>query len=153
MKKVNERRQRMENEGQTGGTLPGMEGGGAPIGEENSVRVIGRLTRKPLTVEVAGGHKKAIFTLAVTRSYRDGENRAKQQKAFVPVVAWRALAEQVETLGKDSAMLIEGHLRTWSDAQGKKFRWEVEADALEVLERRGSPTDERAPRQESAASA
>lgn len=143
----------MENEGQAGGTLPGMEGGGAPIGEENSVRVIGRLTRKPLTVEVTGGHKKAIFTLLVTRSYRDGENRPKQQKAFVPVVAWRALAEQVAALGKDSAMLVEGHLRTWSDAQGKKFRWEVEAELLEVLERRASPSDERAPRQEEAASA
>ncbi|UPT74994.1 MAG: single-stranded DNA-binding protein [Elusimicrobiota bacterium] len=151
MKKMNEGRQRMENEGQAGGTLPGMEGGGAPIGEENSTRVIGRLTRKPLTVEVTGGHKKAIFTLAVTRSYRDGENRPKQQKAFVPVVAWRALAAQVETLGKDSAVLIEGHLRTWSDPKGKNFRWEVEAEVLEVLERRESPSDERAPRPEASA--
>ena len=139
----------MKKKGETGGALPTMEGGGAPIGEENSVRLIGRLARKPLTVEVTGGHKKAIFTLAVTRSYRDGENRPKQQKAFVPVVAWRALAEQVEPLGKDSAMLVEGHLRTWSDAQGKKFRWEVEAEVLEVLERREPAKDEgRAPRQE-----
>lgn len=150
MKKLNERRERMEKEGKEGETLPEMEGGGAPIGEENSTRVIGRLTRKPLTVVVTGGHKKAIFTLAVARSYRDGENRPKQQKAFVPVVAWRALAERVETLGKDSAVFIEGRLRTWSDAQGKKFRWEVEAEALEVLERLGSPSDEHASKQKAA---
>ncbi|MEK7747059.1 MAG: single-stranded DNA-binding protein, partial [Elusimicrobiota bacterium] len=79
---------------------------------------------------VTGGHKKAIFTLAVTRSYRDAENRVNRQKAFVPVVAWRALAAQVETLGKDSALLVEGHLRTWSDPKGKNFRWEVAAAAL-----------------------
>lgn len=143
----------MEKEGQTGGTLPGMEGGGAPIGEENSVRLIGRLTRKPLMVEVTGTHKKAIFTLAVTRSYRDGENRSIKQKAFVPVVAWRALAAQVERLGKDSAMLVEGHLRTWSDPKGKNFRWEVAAEVLEVLERRESPSDDRSQRQEPAANA
>lgn len=153
MKKLDERRERMDKEGTDGGTLPGMQGGGAPIGEENSARVIGRLTRKPLTVEVTGGHKKAVFTLAVTRSYRDGENRPKQQKAFVPVVAWRALAAQVEALGKDSAVLIEGRLRTWSDPKGKNFRWEVEAEVLEVLERRESPSDERAPKQEEAATA
>jgi len=133
MKKLNERRQRMEKEGQDGGTLPGMEG--VPIREENTVRIMGRLTRSPFMTEVAGGHKKALFTLAVPRTYHS-EGRAKQQKAFVPVVAWRALAEQVEPLGKDGAVLIEGHLRTWSDPKGKNFRWEVEAVMLEVLERR-----------------
>lgn len=141
----------MTTEGQDGGTLPEMAGGGAPIGEENTTRLIGRLTRKPLMVEVTGGHKKAIFTLAVTRSYRDGENRINRQKAFVPVVAWRALAAQVETLGKDSALLVEGHLRTWSDPKGKSFRWEVAAEVLEVLERIESPSDERAPKKEGAA--
>ena len=133
MKKLNERREHMEKEGQDEGTLPRMEG--VPIPEENTARIVGRLTRKPLTVEVTGGHKKAILTLAVTRTYHS-EGRAKQQKAFVPVVAWRALAEQVEPLGKDSAVLVEGHLRTWSDPKGKNFRWEVEAVMLEVLERR-----------------
>ena len=136
----------MDKEGTDGGEVPSMQEGGAPIGEENLTRLIGRLTRKPLMVEVTGGHKKAIFTLAVTRRYRDSESRPKQQKAFVPVVAWRSLAAQVETLGKDSAVLVEGHLRTWSDPKGKNFRWEVAAEVLEVLERIESPSDVRAPK-------
>lgn len=146
MKKLNEGRERMDKEGTDGGTVPSMQEGGAPIGEENTTRLIGRLTRKPLMVEVTGGHKKAIFTLAVTRSYRDSANHVGRQKAFVPVVAWRSLAAQVETLGKDSAVLVEGHLRTWSDPKGKNFRWEVAAEVLEVLERIESPTEERAPK-------
>lgn len=146
MKKLDERRERMDKEGKDGETLPSMQGGGAPIGEENTTRLIGRLTRKPLMVEVTGGHKKAVFTLTVTRSYRDKENRVIRQKAFVPVVAWRGLAAQVESLGKESAVLVEGYLRTWSDPQGKNFRWEVAAEVLEVLERIESPSDVRAPK-------
>lgn len=133
----------MENEGQGGGTLPGMgDGGGAPIGEENTTRMIGRLTRKPFVTEVTGGHKKALFTLMVPRSYRDGEGKKHRNVAFVPVTAWRALATQVEPLGKDSAILVEGHLRSWSDPKGKNFRLEVEAEVLEVLERHAPMKDE-----------
>lgn len=133
----------MDNEGQEGGALPGMgDGGGAPIGEENTTRMIGRLTRKPFVTEVTGGHKKALFTLMVPRSYRDGEGKRHRNVAFVPVTAWRALAAQVEPLGKDSAVLVEGHLRSWSDPKGKSFRLEVEAEVLEVLERREPAKDE-----------
>jgi len=136
MKELNERRQRMDNEGQEGGTLPGMEGGGAPIPEENTVRVMGRLTRSPFMTEVTGGHKKAWFTLAVTRTYRNGENQKKTEKAYVPITAWRAIADQAAPLGKDSAVLVEGRLKTWADKEGKRFHWEVEAVMFEVLERR-----------------
>jgi len=133
----------MENEGQDGGTLPGMGGGDdAPIGEENTTRIIGRLTRKPFVTEVTGGHKKALFTLMVPRTYRDGEGQKRRHNSFVPVTAWRALAAQVEPLGKDSAVLVEGHLRSWSDPKGKSFRLEVEAEVLEVLERRAPAKDE-----------
>lgn len=133
----------MDNEGTDGGTLPGMQGGGgAPIGEENTTRMIGRLTRKPFVTEVTGGHKKALFTLMVPRSYRDGAGKKHRNVAFVPVTAWRALAAQVEPLGKDSAILVEGHLRSWSDPKGKNFRLEVEAEVLEVLERREPMKDE-----------
>jgi len=92
--------------------------------------------------EVTGGHKKALFTLAVPRSYRDGEGKKHRNVAFVPVTAWRALAAQVEPLGKDSAVLVEGHLRSWSDPKGKSFRLEVEAEVLEVLERHEPAKDE-----------
>lgn len=142
----------MEKEGTDGATLPPMEGGAAPLPEENQTRVIGRLTRKPFVTEVTGGHKKALFTLAVPRSYKDAEGKTHRHNSFVPVTAWRALAAQVEPLGKDSAILIEGHLRSWSDPKGKSFRLEVEAELLEVLERREPAKDEgRKPASEGAA--
>ena len=59
----------MEKEGTDGAALPPMGGGGAPIPEENQTRMIGRLTRKPFVTEVTGGHKKALFTLMVPRSF------------------------------------------------------------------------------------
>jgi hypothetical protein len=135
MKQLNERRERMEKEGQEGGTLPGMAGGGVPLEEENTTRVIGRLTRNPLMVEVTGGRKKAVFTLDVPRTYQS-KGQAHQGKSFVPVAAWHALAAQVEPLGKDSAVLVTGYLRTWADPKDKSPRWELEAQELQVLERR-----------------
>ena len=148
MKKLNERRERMEKEGQDGATLPGMEGGGVPIPEENTSRVVGWLTRRPFVVETEGG-KKALFTLMVPRTYHKGGER-KRRKSFVPIVAWRALAAQVETLGKDSVVLVEGYLQSWSDKEGKNYRLDLSAEMLEVLQRRESPSDERAPKQEAA---
>ena len=145
----------MEKEGSDGAALPPMGGGGAPIPEENQTRMIGRLTRKPFVTEVTGGHKKALFTLMVPRSYKDGEGKTHRHNSFVPVTAWRALAAQVEPLGKDSAILVEGHLRSWSDPKGKSFRLEVEAELLEVLERREPAKDEgrRSPSSEEEATA
>lgn len=136
----------MDKEGTESATLPGMggEGGGPPIPEENEVRITGKLVNVPKVKTVTGGHKMAVFTLAVGRTFRDGEGRKGQETAFVPVVAWRALAEQVEPLGKGSVVLVQGRLRTWTaqgKEQGKDYRWNVEAVLLEVLDRRAPARD------------
>ncbi len=143
IKMMQQRRERMDKEGTEAATLPGMggEGDGPPMPEENEVRIVGKLVNMPKVKAVSGGHKMAVFTLAVSRTFRDGEGRKGQETAFVPVVAWRALAEQVEPLGKGSVMLVEGRLRTWT-SQGKDYRWNVEAILLEVLDRRAPAKDD-----------
>lgn len=124
----------MEKEGQTGATLPGM-GSGMPIPQENMTRVVGRLVRRPLVRVVSGGTKMASFMLKVPRTYHTADRKA-QEDAYVPVVAWRALAEQAESLGQDSAVSVEGYLRTWANSEGKGYRWQVVAETFEVLEHR-----------------
>lgn len=125
---------------ESGGMMPGMPGGAVPVPEENMVRVTGRLVKQPLSRETTGGHKRATFMVKVPRSYHNGDRKVTES-AFVPVVAWRAIAEQAAPLGKDSAVAIMGHLRTWANAEGKGFRWEVVAETFEVLERREPATD------------
>lgn len=125
----------MKKKGTEGGTLPQMPGGDAPIPEENMTRVMGRLVKQPLAREVTGGHKMATFMLKVPRTYHNGE-REVTENAYVPVVAWRAIAEQAAPLGKDSAVMVAGYLRTWANPEGKGFRWQVVAEEFEVLDRR-----------------
>ena len=141
LQKMEQGRMSMEQEGAEAAVLPGMEGGGAPIPEENTSRVMGRLTRRAFVTEVAGGHKKALFTLLVPRSYRDGEGRIRKRNSLVAVTAWRAQAAQVEPLGKGSAVLVEGYLESWSDEEGRKFRLDVVAEQLKVLDRRDLSTE------------
>jgi len=134
LKKLDERRQRMEKEGQDGGTLPGM-GSGVPIPEENMTRVVGRLVKQPLVREVPGGTKMASFMLKVPRTYHTADRKATDD-AYVPIVAWRSIAERAESLGQGSAVGVEGYLRTWANPDGKGFRWQVVAETFEVLEHR-----------------
>ena len=56
----------------------------------NKVFLIGNLTRDPELSTTSGGVKFCRFTLAVSRSYsRDG----KRETDFLPVVVWRAQAD------------------------------------------------------------
>lgn len=118
------------------GVAPPDEGRLAALPEINDVVVVGRLLNAPKTRLVNGEHKMARFMLAVTRSYHNGAGQRVRSTAYVPVVAWRAVAQQAEVLGKGDAVRAEGRLRTWQSAEGQKYRWEVEADLLEVLRQR-----------------
>lgn len=115
--------------------LPQMPGGGVLVPQENFVRVTGRLVKQPMSREVTGGTKMATFMLKVPRTYHTAERKAEEY-AFVPVVAWRSIAERAAKLGKDSAVSVEGYLQTWARPEGKGFRWQVVAEGFEVLDAR-----------------
>ena len=141
---VAEWKRRMENrmrrlameKGKEGAAQPPDEGRLTALPEINEVVLVGRLLNAPKMRLVNGEHKMARFMLAVDRSYHNGAGQRVRSTAYVPVVAWRAVAQQAEALGKGDAVRVEGRLRTWQSDEGQKYRWEVEADLLEVLRQR-----------------
>lgn len=115
---------------------PETEGQLPALPEVNEVVVVGRLVNAPKTRLVTGDKKLARFMLAVPRTFRNGAGQPSKDTAYVPVVAWRAIAEQAESLGKGDGVRVEGRLRTWQSPEGQKYRWEVEASLFEVLHKR-----------------
>ena len=107
--------------------------------EVNEAEVVGRIVNIPKlrTVGEPGEEvKMARFTLAVNRSFRDSSGKRQVETAFVPIVAWRDRAEQFANVGKGSALRVAGRIKTW-DMEGKSYRWEIQAETVQVIERRG----------------
>ncbi|MCR3923073.1 MAG: single-stranded DNA-binding protein [Firmicutes bacterium] len=104
----------------------------------NKVILIGRLTRDPLLKHV-GDDEVAVsnFTVAVDRNYAggDGGNEAD----FLPVVAWRKLAENChEYLKKGSLVGVEGKMQVRSYEKDDERRWvtEVVAEHVKFLDKK-----------------
>ena len=60
-------------------------------------------------------------------------------------MVWRALAKQCDGLDKGDAVQVQGRIRTWTD-KANRFHWEIEADTLQVIDRKPK-TSEAAPKQ------
>lgn len=94
---------------------------------------IGRLTADPTLRYTPAGVAVTTFNLAVDNGY--GE---KKQTAFIPIVAWRQLAEiTANHLSKGSQCAIEGHIstRSYDNKEGHKvFVVEVVADNVQFLD-------------------
>lgn len=103
----------------------------------NKAIIIGNLTRDPeLRVTQQTGTAVCTFTVAVSRRFqRDGENQAD----FIPVVVWRAAAENCSKyLRKGSQVAVCGSIQTRSyDAQDgtKRYVTEIVADEVKFLAR------------------
>ena len=78
----------------------------------NKVFLIGNLTKDPELASTNSGIKFCRFTLAVSRSYsKDG----KRETDFLPVVVWRAQADNcARYLKKGSKAAISGSIQTRS---------------------------------------
>lgn|GEM_PF-6158470 len=113
----------------------------APHEGENMVSLSGKCATAPKSRIVLEDRKVTRFLLMVERTYRGPRNKPGQQTAFVPVAAWQGLAEKCEGLGKGSAVRVQGRIRTWRE--GEKSGWEVEAEALDVLDRRADAPAEK----------
>jgi len=104
------------------------EDGKKPFRCENHVVLAGRLAKDPI---ISGDEvKRAFFTLAVERRFNKGGNKGKET-SYIPVVAWRSLAEKVAKVGKGSGVRVEGTLRqSMIPQKGTKEQrevWEVSA--------------------------
>ncbi len=114
----------------------------------NKIFIIGNLTRDPEVRSTPTGVTVAKFTVAVARPGKPGgksgvggEGNASSgpEADFIPVVAWRRLAEICgEFLKKGKQVAVEGRIQARSfekDGERRIFT-EIVADNLQMLGRR-----------------
>ncbi len=102
--------------------------------EQNSVTIVGRLTRDPEVRFTAKGQAFCRIDIAVNRRYKDSSSGEwKDDTSFIPVVVWGESANRCgEKLKKGLPVHIEGRLqsRAWETKEGQK------RSSLEVVARR-----------------
>jgi single-strand DNA-binding protein len=103
------------------------------MASENSVTLVGNLTRDPELRFTTGGRGVASFGLAVNRRYQVN-NEWQEQVSFFNVVAWGDLGENTATsLNKGNRVVVTGRLqqREYETRDGEKRNVvEVVADEL-----------------------
>jgi len=100
---------------------------------DNSVTLVGNLTRDPELRFTTGGRGQASFGLAVSRRYQVN-NEWQEQTSFFNVVAWGTLGENAAaSLNKGTRIIVTGRLeqRSYETQQGEK-RNVVEVIADEI---------------------
>ena len=107
----------------------------------NKVILIGNLGRDPETRYSQGGSPITNFSVATSESWRDKSSGETQERTeWHNIVCFNRLAEIAgEYLRKGSKVYIEGQLRTssWEADGQKKYRTEVYARELQMLDSRG----------------
>jgi len=102
---------------------------------DNTITIIGNVTREPELRYTPGGQAKTEFGVAVNRSWIDrATNERKEQTSFLNVVCWGQLGENAATsLPKGSRIIVTGRLeqRTYETQTGeKRERIEIVADEV-----------------------
>lgn len=104
----------------------------------NKVLLIGNTGRDPEFAVTQNGRKRASFSLATSRRYRDSNGEQKEQTEWHNVVAWGKTADVIESLGvhKGMTIFIEGTLsyRSWNDQNGqKRYATDVVIETFQLL--------------------
>ena len=107
------------------------------MASENSVTLVGNLTKDPELRYTTGGRGVASFGLAVNRRYQvNGE--WQEQVSFFNIVAWGDLGENVAaSMSKGNRAIVTGRLeqRSFETKEGEKRNvTEVIADELGVTD-------------------
>lgn len=121
---------------------------------DNTITVVGNVTRTPELTFTPGGAAKAEFGLAVNRVWTDrATNERKEQVSFFNVVCWGQLGENAsQSLDKGVRVIVSGRLeqRTWEAQDGsKRERVEIVADEVGPSLRFATVTVQRAERRDS----
>ncbi|HVR43115.1 MAG TPA: single-stranded DNA-binding protein [Thermoanaerobaculia bacterium] len=108
----------------------------------NKVILIGRLGRDPEVRSTPSGTTVAKFSLATDERFTDRNGEKQERTEWHNIVAWARLAEICgQYLRKGKLVYIEGSLRTdsWDDKETgqKKYRTEIVAREMKMLDRRG----------------
>lgn len=102
---------------------------------DNTITVIGNITRDPELRWSAGGNAQLTFGLACNRRWQNRQTQEWEESAsFFDIVCWGSLAENAaESLGRGLRVVVNGRLeqRTWETQDGEK-RSKIEIIADEV---------------------
>ena len=101
--------------------------------EQNSVTLVGRLTRDPEVRYTAKGQAVCRIDIAVNRRYKDTQGAWQDLTSFIPIVVWGESAVRCgERLKKGLPIHVEGRLqsRAWETKEGQK------RTSIEVIARR-----------------
>lgn len=123
----------------------------------NQTIITGRLTRDPELRYTPNGQAVASFSIAVNRSWTDGQGEKKDEVQYVDIVAWGKQAEFVsQYLGKGRKILVVGRLqnRSWEAQDGtKRNKTEIVATEINFMDSKGAgagdPSEKAAPAKES----
>ena len=102
---------------------------------DNSITLVGNVTRDPELRFTPTGQATATFGLAVNRRWQNRQTQEwEEATSFFDVVCWREMAENVgETITRGTRVIVAGRLeqRSWETPEGeKRSRVEVIADEL-----------------------
>jgi single-strand DNA-binding protein len=102
---------------------------------DNSVTLVGNVTRDPELRYTAAGQAMAKFGLAVNRRWQNRQTNAwEESTSFFDVVAWREMAENVgESVAKGTRVIVTGRMeqRSYENQAGER-RSAVELVADEI---------------------
>jgi single-strand DNA-binding protein len=103
---------------------------------ENTITVIGNLTKDPDLRYTQNGHAVASLAVAVNRRLRNAQSGEFEDRldGFFDVTIWREHAENVaESLKKGMRVVVMGRLikRSYTDKEGQE-RWVTEIEADEI---------------------
>ena len=102
---------------------------------DNTITLVGNLTRDPELRYTAGGQANVRLGMAVSRRWQNRQtNEWEEQVSFFNVIAWRELAENAgESLTKGTRIIVTGRLeqRSYETNDGEK-RQVVEVVADEI---------------------
>jgi single-strand DNA-binding protein len=102
---------------------------------DNSVTLVGNVTRDPELRFTPSGQAVATFGLAVNRRWQNRQNNEwEEQTSFFDVKCWAQMAENVgESLHRGARVIVSGRLeqRSWETENGdKRSKVEVVADEI-----------------------
>jgi len=102
---------------------------------DNSITIVGNLTRDPEIRYTSSGQANARLGIAVSRRWQNRQtNEWEERTSFFNVVAWGDMAENIsDTLGKGNRVIVNGRLeqREYETREGEK-RSVVEVVADEI---------------------
>ncbi|MCU1357569.1 MAG: single stranded DNA-binding protein [Acidimicrobiales bacterium] len=126
------------------------------MANDNTVTLVGNVTRDPELRYTPSGQTVATFGLAVNRRWQNRQTQEwEEQVSFFDVKSWSGLAENVaESIQRGTRVIVTGRLeqRSWETDNGeKRSKVEVVADEIapslrwataqvQKIERQGGPS-------------